>query len=326
MQCKIFHRLIFYGAIVLATLLALSPPALTAEGKCKIAIVKSRDLSEDNIALEGFFEVMAEHDINCETSSFDLRDQMDQKRNIASEIQKFEPDIILTVGSISTRIISKSFKNIPIVFTMLLYPVASEFVSSIDRPGKNVTGSAMDVPIKLQLQALSRMIPKMKRIGVLYTPEETLPIIENAKHVAESMNLELLAERVDSESDVPDALSKLDKQKIDALWSVADGNVFTPHSIKYIILYVARRGLPFMVPHYVYVEKSAALVALTVDYRDHGRQAGEISIRILDGKKPADIPVATARKVEMALNLHAANNINLKIPQDIIDEASKIFE
>jgi ABC-type uncharacterized transport system substrate-binding protein len=139
------------------------------------------------------------------------------------------------------------------------------------------------------------------------------------------MNIQLLAEQVTSESDVPDALSRLEKQKMDALWSVADGKVFTRPSTRYIIEQVVHRGIPFMGPHNGFV-RAGALVALTADYRDNGRLAGEISLQILDSAEPGNIAVATPREVEMALNLRVANHIRLKIPQNMIDEASQVFE
>jgi putative ABC transport system substrate-binding protein len=208
---------------------------------------------------------------------------------------------------------------------MVLYPVASQFIANMEKPGANVTGAAMDVPVERQLRVLQRMMPKLKRVGVLYSPQETLLVIEEAKRVAKAMNIQMIAESVSSESDVPDALGRLDKQRMDALWSVADGKVFTRPSTRYIIEYVVHRGIPFMGPHNGFV-KAGALVALTADYRDNGRQAGEIAIQILNGVKPESIPVATPRKIEMAVNLQVSNNIGLKIPQSVIEDAAQVFE
>ena len=303
----------------------LCSPATAQQNNCKIAIVKSWDLPEYNLALEGFFEVMTESGIRCEKAFFGRKGETEKAEEIAKEIKDFDPDMILTIGSRATSMISTRFEDIPVVFAMVLYPVASSFVESMDKPGKNVTGAAMDVPVALQLQELSRIVPKMKRVGVLFSPKETLPVIEKAKIIAQSMNLELLAEEVNSESDVPEALNKLDNNKIDALWSVADGNVFTRPSTRYIIKYVVRRGLPFMGPHNGFV-KAGALFALTADYKDNGRQAAELSVRVINGEKPMNIPVAVPRKIEMALNLQVANHIRLRIPQEIIDEASQTFD
>jgi putative ABC transport system substrate-binding protein len=88
---------------------------------------------------------------------------------------------------------------------------------------------------------------------------------------------------------------------------------------------MVRTGLPFMGPHNGFV-KAGALVALTADYTDNGRQAAELSIRILHGANAGNIAVATPRRVEMALNLQVANHIGLRISEEIIDEASQIFD
>jgi len=312
-------------AFALIACAAVCPPAAAAERKCKIAVVKSWDLPEYNTALEGFAEAMAKEKIRCDTTSYNLKGKVESADNLIKQIRASNPDVIVTVGSRATSVISKSVEDIPIVFAMVLYPVASEFVPSMNRPGKNMTGAAMDVPIERQLRTLSKIVPKLKRVGVLYSPEETLPVIKEARRVARSMNLELLTEEVHSESDVPDALGRLDKRKMDALWSVADGNVFSRPATRYIIRYVVRRGIPFMGPHNGFV-KAGALVALTADYRDCGRQAGEIVVRILNGGQPRNIAVATPRTVEMDINLQVAAHIRLKIPRSIIDDASEVIE
>jgi putative ABC transport system substrate-binding protein len=302
-----------------------SPWAAAAQRTCTIVVVKSWDLPEYNEALDGFFAELASHDYTCETTSFNLRDQHGDGAAMISAIKTRRPDLILTIGSRATAIISQNFKDIPVVFTMVLYPVASEFVSSMDRPGKNVTGAALDVPIEQQLRLLSRIVPDLKRVGVLYDPAETLPVIKEARRVSSGLGLDLLAEQVRSESDVPEALDRLNEQGMDALWSVADGKVFTPPSTRYIIKYVVRRGIPFMGPHNGFV-KAGALVALTADYRDSGRQAGEIAVRIFAGSKPTDIAVAVPQDIHMGLNMQVANHIRLRIPPDIVDKASPVFE
>ncbi len=320
-----FRLMTAFCVLALAMAISLCTPALAAEHECRVAIVKSWDLPEYNVALDGFFEVLSKHRVKCKIVTYNLKGHVDDSEKIIEETRKFKPDLILTVGSRATSVMSEKFKDTPIVFSMVLYPVASAFVSSMEKPGHNMTGAAMDVPIERQLRTLSKIVPNLKRVGVLYSPEETLPVIEEAKRVAKSMNIQLLAEPVTSESDVPDALSRLEKQKIDALWSVADGKVFTRPSTRYIIEQVVHRGIPFMGPHNGFV-RAGALVALTADYRDNGRLAGEISLQILDSAEPGNIAVATPREVEMALNLRVANHIRLKIPQNVIDEASQIFE
>jgi putative ABC transport system substrate-binding protein len=314
-------RLQAFIFVALIVFFAVCTPGAAAEREYKIAIVKSYDITPYNIALEGFNEVIAAKKVRCNTIVYNL----DDSAETLQKIRESEPDVILAIGTRATSLITKSFKDTPIVFSAVLYPVASKFVPDMKRPGGNVTGASMDVPIERQFKTLSEIVPELKRVGVLYSPQETQPVIEEAVRVAELMNLELLAEQVNSVSDVDDALKKLNRQKMDALWSVVDGIVLNDAAKGYIGKYVVRRGIPFMVPSKIYIN-DGALVALTADVRDCGRQAGEIVVKILNGDKPKNIPVATARTVEMGLNLRTAEHIRLTIPQNMIDKASAVIE
>lgn len=312
------------SVILLAATMAVCPVALAAERECRIAVVKSWDLPEYNIALDGFSEVMSKRDVRCETITCNLKGHPDSPEEM-EKVRAFKPNLILTVGSRATSVASRNFRDTPVVFLMVLYPVASDFVSSMDKPGDNVTGAAVDVPVERQFQTLGSIVPNLKRVGVLYSPQETQSVIDEAKRVAKTMNIQLVAERVESEGDVPRALKSLENQGVDALWSVADGKVFTSPSTKYIIEQTVKNRLPFMGPYHGFV-KAGALVALTADYRDNGRQAAEIAIRVLNDVKPSAIPVASPRNIEMSLNLRVANSIGLKVSRDVISEASQVFE
>lgn len=300
-------------------------PAGAAQKQCNVAIVKSWNIPQYNTGLEGFYDVMNDAKVECKTAVYSLDGEAPDAGQLIQKIRTFKPDVILTVGSRDTSIVSENIKDVPIVFSMVLYPVASEFVPNLKSPGRNLTGAAIDIPIERQLRTLLRMLPKLKRVGVLYSPGETLPVVEEAKRVAASINLVLFAEQVNSESDVPHALDRLDKYKMDALWSVADGRIFTGPSTQYIGEYVLRRGIPFMGPGNEFL-KAGAVVALDADYMDCGRQAGEITLRILNGAEPEHIPVATARTVKMGLNLQTARHIGVTVPPSMIEDAWIVIE
>lgn len=328
---NMFHvRLRAFVCVALIACFAMCVPAAAAEPTCTIAVVKSWDVAEYNNALEGFNEVLENQKASCDIEIFSLGGKLGGKADSTEEtlrkIRELEPDVIHTIGTRATSLMMDNFKDTPTVFSVVLNPVASQFVSTMKKPGGNITGAAMDVPIELQFKTLSEIVPELRRIGVLYSPQETQAVIEEAKRVAKKLNLELLADQVNSVSDVDDALRRLDREQMDALWSVADGNVFaTRASRTYIIRYVVRRGIPFMGPSDRYVA-AGALVALTGDVRDCGRQAGEIVLKILNGAKPKNIPVETPRIVKMDLNLRTAGHIRLKIPQDVIDRASAVIK
>jgi len=244
--------------------------------------------------------------------------------SVIDNIKAKSPALILALGSAATTAVQKEFPNMPIVFCMVLNPVASGFVKSIHSSGNNLCGASLDIPVEAQFRELLSVLPRVKRIGVIYNLEENREVVREASLIAKGMGLELVGAVVGSEKAVPDTLDDLIK-KVDAIWSVSDNIVFTPQSIQYVLLTTLRNEMPFMgiSPSYV---KAGALMALSCDYKDVGRQAGDVANRVLSGEQPSNIPITAPRKVYLSLNSIAAEQIRIKIPSDVAARAKEIFK
>ena len=313
---KAFLILIFF-------LMVLDSHVFSFDKKVTVAVIKSRDIAPYNTSLEGFTKVLKEKGFDAEFLKYDMKGNKDEGHRIAGEVKAGKPDIVLTIGSLSTEIAQQDIKDLPLVFCMILNPVASGLVSSMESPGNNLTGASMDIPIRQQFENLKLIFPNMKRIGVVYNPRETGVVVEQASTVAKGMGFELVCREVNSEKEIPQAIEDLGKS-IDVLWSVADSTVFTPQSTQYIILYSLRNKLPFMGLSASYV-KAGALLALSSDERDIGRQAGETAAEILSGKKPEELPVTVPQKILLSLNMRVADQIGVKIPSDMVNRAKEVF-
>jgi putative ABC transport system substrate-binding protein len=197
---------------------------------------------------------------------------------------------------------------------MVLNPLASGFVRSMNSSGNNLTGASLDIPIRAQFEALRSVLPSVRKVGVLYNPQETESVVQQARETAREMGLELVAVAVDSEEKVPEALGALGKS-VDALWSVADSTIFSSGSMQFILLHTLRNKIPFMglSPSFV---KAGALLALDADYQEVGAQCGALAVKILAGEAPTALPVATPQKATLHVNLKTAEVIGLKIPAD----------
>lgn len=237
-------------------------------------------------------------------------------------IAAVKPDLILTVGSAATRISRDRFPGIPIVFSSVMYPVISGFVDSIDRPGHNMTGASLDIPIDIQFRYFRQIIPDLKHIGVLYT-SNTASLIPRAKAVASAMGITLDAVEVSTHKDLPRALDSLCRH-VDGLWSVADQNLFDPQSTKYILLNSLRHGVPFM-GFSRYVVESGALFALDFDYKAIGRQAGGLVNEVLAGAEPGNIPVSTPDIIWFHYNEKTAVHVNVNMPPDLVAIAKEVY-
>lgn len=105
---------------------------------------------------------------------------------------------------------------------------------------------------------------------------------------------------------------------------IADTTLYLPQVTEYLLLESLRAKFPVIGLSSCYT-KAGAVLSFDCDYKDLGRQAGEISLRILQGENPSNIPIARPEKIKFSLNLSAAERMNIKIPDSIIKQASEVF-
>ncbi len=289
----------------------------------KIVILKSSSSPSFLKAEDGFRKEIRKSEIEAILTQYDLSDESEEESEIVQKIRDLKPDLIVTIGSRSTAIVSRTVKDVPTVFCMVLNPVSSGFVQGMSASGNNLTGASLDIPLRIQLEKFKLIAPQLKKLGVLCTPDSK-PLIIEAKRVCESIGIELVPELIYSEKEVPRAVEAL-AQEVNGLWAVADTVIFTPQSSQYILLYTLRNGLPFMglSPSFV---KAGALFALACDHKDVGRQAGELALRVLSGEEPSHVPITIPRMIYLCLNLRTAEQIDLKIPQRIVSVAKEVFK
>ena len=293
-------------AVAAQTVVFLSTDTLTATKRAmtgaRSAILETHD--------EAVF-----HNVLVGIDSPELKDQIERVRAL-------NPSIIVTIGSGATQIAQLNFAQTPIIFSAVKYPVLSGFVETVNRPGGNITGASLDIPVDIQFRYFKQIVPGLKRIGVLYTSNTAL-LIAPARVVASKMNMELVAVEVSGPRDLPRALDSL-AACTQGLWSVADPNLFDPQSTKFILLNSLRQGLPFM-GFSRHVVESGALFALDFDYKAIGRQAGQIAARVLEGDDPGKIPVSAPDILWFHYNENTAKHANIKIPSELVAIAKEVY-
>jgi putative ABC transport system substrate-binding protein len=153
--------LLYLVAIVIIPCFALNRPF--------IAVIKSWDLDSYNNALKGFNEVLEKKGIKpWLLDDYNMQGSEEKGREITRQIASKKPDLVLTLGTRATRIAVQDIKDVPVVFSMVLEPVASGLIESMACSGNNLTGASLDIPIKVQFETLKVVVPGLKKIGVLY--------------------------------------------------------------------------------------------------------------------------------------------------------------
>lgn len=293
---------------------------LAAHAADQIVAVFSADAEPYRVAYKAFQEELAKKRPDAQLQMHVLKDPA-QRERIVADIKQRRPSLVLALGSTATNVVRSEFKNLPIVFCMVLNPQAAGLVQSMQSSGSNLTGASLDIPVKLQFETLQSVAPKVKRIGVFYNPAETEKVIQPAAKVAASMGLELVSIPIGSPEQLQEVWETLKDRRIDALWSVADSTVFASNrSVEFLLRRTAEARIPFMglSPDSV---KAGALLALSVDYKDIGVQCGEQAAQVLQGAAPSSLPITVPRNVTLHINMNAARNINLQVPRSALEKA-----
>jgi len=305
------------GALFLFLSFVLITPSHASE-KIRIAVVMSASIKPYKESLAGFYDELNSLGINYETREF-LVGNGGSNDYISDRISKYAPLFIHTVGSKATKFVKKNIDETPVIFSMVLNPVASGFVGSMRSPGGNISGASMDIPYRQQFKIIRGMLPGAKTIGIIYSEAETGLVVADAEKIASQFGFKFLRAEVKSPADLYRALKKL-VGNIDFLWSVADGNVFTRETTREILIATLRERIPFMGLSPAFV-RAGALAALESSPHDMGREAAKLMKQVIDGKDPADIPVAPANDIKLYLNSNTIEVIGIKVPKDVYDAA-----
>ncbi len=311
-----------FAVVVNLVLLLLILGTAAAAQNIELAIVYTDSLTSTLRTMRGIKRSIDQKKSNVQFHEYLLTSSQSEIEEKVSEIIELNPRLILTIGSFVTQEISDRIKNKPIIFSAVLNPETSGFVKSKNNPGGMITGASLDIPPDIQYKYFKRVISNLKKVGVLYS-DETANLIPPAKAVASELGLELIAVKIDSEKDIPAALEKL-RRMTDGIWSVADKKIFSPRSTRFILLNTLRNGIPFMGFSRNLVE-SGALFALDFDYKDIGRQAGKIALKVLSGRSPANIKVEVPGIIWFHYNEKTAKHINIDVPEDLVAIAKEVY-
>jgi putative ABC transport system substrate-binding protein len=301
-------------------LIVLGSPASARGGN--IAFLTSDTLTSTQRAVSGARRLITRDHPDEAIHQFLLSPSAGGVQAVVDSIRGLKPKLILTVGSTATRFAQERFSEIPIVFSSVMYPTVSGFVDSPSRPGRNVTGASLDIPPDIQFRYFKKILPNLRRIGILFT-DNTAPLIPASRRTARAMGLELVAIRVSSPKELPAAIDSL-AGSVDGVWSLADPALFDPQSTKYILLNCLRRGLPVM-GFSRHVVESGALFALDFDYKAIGRQAGRIACAIIDGADPSALAVSTPDIIWFHYNENTARHMSIAIPEELVAVAKEVY-
>ena len=316
-----------YLLVLILALVSLFSLNLAAE-EYEIGISQFVEHPSLDLAREGFIDQLAEEGfVEGENIKIDLHNaqaDFSTAQTIAQRFNQNKVDLVLAIATPSAQTAANVLKNTPVLITAVTDPVEAGIVQSMEKPGANITGTTDMNPVAKQLELIRDFLPEVKDIGILYNPGEVNSTVQVklAKEKAKEMGINLEEATVSNSSEVSLAVSSL-VDNVDAIYVPTDNIIVS--AMPTVLQTAHNRQVPVFASENNSVEQGA-IATLGIDYYQLGKQTGSMAARILNGSNPAEMPVESSKELKLYINKKSADQINLKIPENLLESADIIFE
>jgi putative ABC transport system substrate-binding protein len=252
--------------------------------------------------------------------------KFERSGDIVAELLRLKIDVIVTAGNDLSREAKRVTNTVPIVMASGRSPVEAGLVASLARPGANITGFSMDAGPEIEakrLELLKEALPRVSRVAFLGTKADwEQPLGKGAQAAARALGVVLLhAETTPGQYN--DAFTMLTRKRPDALFVANSPSNYGQRDG--IADFAVKSRLPGIYPFREIVE-AGGLMSYGTSLTDLYRRAAGYVDRILQGAKPADLPIEQPSKFEFVINLKTAKALGLSIPPSVLQRADEVIQ
>lgn len=243
---------------------------------------------------------------------------------LAAELVRLKVDVIVTTGTHPIRVVKEATSTIPVVFIVLVDPVASGLVTSFARPGGNLTGLASQFEdlITKQPQLLKEALPAVPRIALIHRPEAP-GLVSAAEKAARNVGFSVRTFKVSDASQYENAFRIAQRERCGAIL-VLPSPIFSSQRAQLIEL-AAKYRLPAIYEFKEFVQ-DGGLMSYGPNMTRMFRGAASYVDRILRGARPGDLPIERPTTFELAINLKTAKTLGLTIPPSVLGRADQLID
>ena len=233
-------------------------------------------------------------------------------------------DLLITFSTPTLQAALQRARNLPVVFNYVASAIAAGAGRSDTDHLPNVTGVYLIPPYPQMLALIREAMPAARTLGTLYVPAESNSVFmrDRLEEDVAKAGLKLISVPANTSSEVPDAALALASKGIDAMCQIP-GNL-TASAFPSIAQAAQRARLPVFAFQTSQVHAGASLVVAR-DYRDSGRQAAALAVRVMRGERPAALPFQTTARTRLIVNLDAARRIGFSFPEALLDRAAEVI-
>ncbi len=293
-------------------LLGLCTLCVSESEAMDIAILQSSDIAAYREAIAG---LKATGPIGAIYTEYDAQGDLELGKKLARKLRASNASLVVAVGLKAALAAKVEIVDVPIVYMMILDPLKHQLTAA------NMTGTLLEVPVDRQLKIMRTFLPSLHHLGTLYDPAKTSSRVQDATRQATISDFQLKGLPVESDKDVPQQLRAL-LSEVEALWLIPDSTVLTNESIRFILESALGHQIPVIgfSPEFT---RLGALLSISVNYGDVGRETGLLAKRILDGERLLPLNPVPIERLKITVNLKTARFLRITIPKELtslIDE------
>ncbi|RMH06920.1 MAG: hypothetical protein D6704_06090 [Nitrospirae bacterium] len=296
--------------------LAASMPWIDCVHAHEVAILQSAEVAAYRQAIDAFQAHLLSQ-AGLTVTTYNLQGSIERGRKLGQKLRASDVSVVLAVGTKAAIAAKLELVDIPVIYCMVLYPERYALTAP------NMTGIQLHIPPIRQFALIKKLIPHIQKIGVVFDPDRTAHLIQQAQQGTAAQGLTLIQRSVSSQIEVPSTVRAL-LAAIDALWLVPDSTVLSEDSFNFLLKATLDAKVP-LIGFSPELARSGALLSIYVDYTDVGKQAAELANRILRGSPIPTQALLPLQHVRYAINQKIADYLGIPIPARTRLEADHVF-
>ena len=280
--------------------------------------------------LKGIQDYLKDNGVQAEFKVHNAQANMGTATQIGQQMIGEKSDLLVAIATPSAQATAQALSKAPadlkrpMLFTAVTDPVAAGLVQAIDKPGEFVTGVSDLLPTEKHLEMITTYKPDIEKLGILYNAGEanSKAIVASVKDLSAKFGFTVVEATAPKTADVYAAAKSL-VGRCDAVFIPTDNTIVA--ALESVIKVGTQNKLPIFAADVDSVARGA-VAAMGFDYYKHGYQTGAMAKKVLEGASPGSLPVEFQEELQLQINLKSAEAMGAPAPEQLVKQASKIFE